>query len=123
MNLQIAQSEWIIMERLWEDPPKTLMELKRELEQETGWAKSTVATMLTRMLDKGVIRYETDGKTKQFYPAVTRQEVTMAETDSMLARLYHGSVGMMVSTLVDNKKLSRQEIEELLNILQEAGEQ
>ena len=47
----------------------------------------------------------------------------MAETDSMLARLYHGSVGMMVSTLVDNKKLSRQEIEELLNILQEAGEQ
>lgn len=123
MNLQIAQSEWIIMERLWEDPPKTLMELKRELEQETSWAKSTVATMLTRMLDKGVIRYETDGKTKQFYPAVTRQEVTMAETDSMLARLYHGSVGMMVSTLVDNKKLSRQEIEELLNILQEAGEQ
>ena len=123
MNLQITQSEWIIMERLWEDPPKTLMELKRELEQETGWAKSTVATMLTRMLDKGVIRYETDGKTKQFYPAVTRQEVTMAETDSMLERLYHGSVGMMVSTLVDNKKLSRQEIEELLNILQEAGEQ
>lgn len=123
MNLQITQSEWIIMERLWEDPPKTLMELKRELEQETGWAKSTVATMLTRMLDKGIIRYETDGKTKQFYPAVTRQEVTMAETDSMLERLYHGSVGMMVSTLVDNKKLSRQEIEELLNILQEAGEQ
>ena len=123
MNLQITQSEWIIMERLWEDPPKTLMGLKRELEQETGWAKSTVATMLTRMLDKGIIRYETDGKTKQFYPAVTRQEVTMAETDSMLARLYHGSVGMMVSTLVDNKKLTRQEIEELLNILQEAGEQ
>ena len=123
MNLQITQSEWIIMERLWEDPPKTLMELKRELEQETGWAKSTVATMLTRMLDKGIVRYETDGKTKQFYPAVTRQEVTMAETDSMLERLYHGSVGMMVSTLVDNKKLSRQEIEELLNILQEAGEQ
>lgn len=122
MNLQITQSEWIIMERLWEDPPKTLMELKRELEPETGWAKSTVATMLTRMLDKDVIRYETDGKTKQFYPAVTKQEVTMAETDSMLERLYHGSVGMMVSALVDNQKLSRQEIEELLDILREAGE-
>lgn len=36
MNLQITQSEWIIMERLWEDPPKTLMELKRDLEQETS---------------------------------------------------------------------------------------
>lgn len=122
MNYQITQSEWIIMERLWEDPPKTLMELKRELEAETGWAKSTVATMLTRLLDKGVIRYETEGKTKQFYPAVSRQEVTMAETDSMLERLYRGSVGMMISALVDNQKLSRQEIEELLDILREAGE-
>lgn len=123
MEKQITASEWTLMERLWEQAPKSLMQLVRELEPGTGWAKSTVATMLTRMENKGLIRYETDGKAKQFYPAVSREEVAAQETQGLLERVYHGSVGMMLSTVTQKTELTRQELDELYEILRKAEEE
>ena len=54
----LSRNEWLVMEALWERP-STLMELVRQLGQEPpGWAKSTTATMVRRMEEKGLIRTE-----------------------------------------------------------------
>ena len=50
----LSPGEWQVMEALWEGP-KTLMELVRLLKERTGWAKSTVTTMVRRMEDKGLL--------------------------------------------------------------------
>ncbi len=120
--MQITPSEWQIMERLWQHAPKTLTQLRRELEEDTGWAKSTVATMLTRMEAKGAIRHQAGIGAKQYFPAVNRDEVVLAETDSLLRQLYQGSVSRMMTALVDSDRVSDEEIQELMNILQEAGD-
>ena len=57
-KIMLQPSEWIIMEKLWEMHPKTLMQLYHELKVEPGWSKSTVTTLLGRMVDKGIIYYE-----------------------------------------------------------------
>ena len=57
-KIMLQPSEWIIMERLWETNPKTLMQLYHELKLEPGWSKSTVTTLLGRMVDKGILYYE-----------------------------------------------------------------
>ena len=56
-RLRLSESEWRVMEVLWEGPA-TLMELVRALHERAGWAKSTVTTMVRRMEEKGLIRTE-----------------------------------------------------------------
>ncbi len=114
----LGQSEWIIMEKLWEQQPRTIMQLFHALEVEPGWSKSTVNTLLGRMVDKGIIYYEDGGKARQYYPKIKREEAALAETESLLSRVYKGSVSMMMSTLVKKRDFTREEIQELYDILE-----
>lgn len=122
-EVRVTSKEWYVMKCLWEQSPKTLMELVAELKTEIGWSKSTCATVVRRMTEKGLIRYEEEGKTKQFYPCVKKDEVTRQETNDFLRRIYNGSVGMMMSALVEQNGLSNEDIKELQDILKQAQEQ
>lgn len=119
-SIILQQSEWYIMEKLWEDSPRTIVQLYHALEVEPGWSKSTVNTLLGRMVDKGIIYYEDGGKARQYYPRVRREDAALAETESLLKRVYRGSVSMMMSTLVKKNALSDEEIDELYEILRKA---
>lgn len=114
----LQQSERYIMEKLWENTPMTIMQLFHALEVDPGWSKSTVNTLLSRMVDKGIVYYEEGGKARQYYPAVTREDADVAETKNLLHRIYRGSVGMMVNTMIKKNALSQEEMEELYRILQ-----
>lgn len=118
-QLAVTHSEWPIMELLWESP-RTLMELVSELSHQTGWSKSTVTTMVRRMDDKGLITFHTEGRTKIFRPAVSREDVAARETDSLLRRAYRGSVGLLVSAMAQRNDLTKEDISELYAILKEA---
>lgn len=118
----ITPSEWPIMELLWESP-KTLMELVSILSEQMGWSKSTITTMVRRMDDKGLITFHTEGRTKVFRPAVSREDVTARETDSLIRRAYNGSVGLLVSAMASRNSLSKADIEELYAILKEAEDE
>lgn len=120
-SVTLSQSEWRVMEALWAGP-KTLMELVRELGASAGWAKSTVTTMVRRMEEKGLLSYELQGRAKLFRAAVRREDVVAAETESLLSRAYHGSVGLLVNALAQQQQLSRSDIEELYAILRKAEE-
>lgn len=118
----ITSKEWYIMQVLWENGACSLMEIVAQMERKTKWSKSTCATMLRRMTEKGVIGYEMKGKTKYFYPIVQKEEVIMPETKSFLGRIYDGSIGAMMSTLVKQGDLSEKDIDELEEILKNARE-
>lgn len=121
-KLTVTHTEWSIMELLW-DEPRTLMELVNTLGKTVGWSKSTVTTMVRRMTEKELIAYDTDGRTKLFRAAVDREDVVAQETDSLLDRAYRGSLGLMLSTLVNHKHLSKADIDELYAILKQAEEE
>lgn len=116
-NIILQKSEWILMEKLWEESPRTIMQLFHSLEVDPGWSKSTVNTMLSRMVEKDLIYYEQGEKAKQYYPKVKREEAALAETESLLERAYKGSVGMMMSALLKRRSFSKDEIDELYDIL------
>ena len=115
----VTQNEWHIMELLWQSP-RTLMELVTLLSEQQGWAKSTVTTMVHRMDAKGLITYETQGRTKIFTPAINREEAVLRETNSLLQKAYNGSVGMLVSAMAHRNRLTQEDIDELYAILKEA---
>ncbi len=109
----LQQSERYIMEKLWEESPMTIMQLYHALKKEPGWSKSTVNTLLGRMVEKEIIYYEA----RQYYPAIQREDAAVAETESLLKRVYRGSVGMMMSTMIKKNALSEAEMDELYEIL------
>lgn len=117
----LSPSEWRVMEFLW-NGPKTLMELVRALGDSAGWAKSTVTTMVRRMEEKGLVDYELSGRAKVFRAALAREDAAAAETDSLLERAFHGSVGLLLNSLVDRNSLTRADIDELYAILDKAEE-
>lgn len=117
----VTPNEWHIMELLW-DSPRTLMDLVAALAEQMGWSKSTVTTMVRRMDEKGLITYHTEGRTKIFRSAVSREDVTARETNSLLRRAYHGSIGLLVSSMAQRNGLSKEDIDQLYAILKEAEE-
>lgn len=122
-RINLSDGEWNIMNALWEAAPKTIMQLTAALEGSTGWTKHTIITMLGRMEAKGVVRYEQGIKAKLYYPAVERTETVLGETESFLDKVYSGSLGLMINTMVEKKSLSRDEIDELYAILEKAEEE
>lgn len=121
-EIHVTKSEWYIMSSLWEESPRTLMQLVPLLNERVGWSKSTCATMVRRMAEKGLIGYEENGKTKYFFPKVDKDDVAVQETREFLERIYDGSIGMMMSALVNQNDLSKEDIRELQEILRTAEE-
>ena len=119
-DVTLTNSEWYVLDCLWEHSPLTVMELVERLSQKVGWAKSTTITTLRRMEEKGLVRVEVRGRAKHYFPAVERERAARQETRSFLDRVYQGSVGLMVSSMAREKALTKEEIEELYAILKEA---
>ena len=64
--MQLCQSEWTVLQSLWERQPQTLMQLVEDLKLRAGWSASTSKTMASRMTEKGLLRYE--GKATALLP-------------------------------------------------------
>ena len=121
-NINLTNSEWYVLDCLWERSPMTVMELVAALGDRPGWAKSTTITTLRRMEDKGLVRCNLEGRTKHYTPAVSRDQAARRETRSFLDKVYRGSVGLMMSALAEDRALSKAEIDELYEILRKAEE-
>ncbi|WP_343210647.1 BlaI/MecI/CopY family transcriptional regulator [Anaerolentibacter hominis] len=118
----LSDGEWKIMKLLWESAPRTIMQLTSALEQDTGWGKHTVITMLNRMEKKGAVYYKEGVRAKQYFPAVEQEAVSARETEGFLNKVYGGSLSLLVNTMVEQESLSSDEIDELYDILKKAEE-
>ena len=116
----LTNPEWAVLECLWEDAPRTLMQMVSRLKETMGWAKSTTTTMVKRMEEMGLIVSKPNGRGKDFYPNVDRDAAVTSQTRSFLDRVYQGSVGLMMSAMAQKQELSQEEIDELYAILKEA---
>lgn len=115
--IKLSEAEWKVMNVLWEEAPQTIMQLTRRFQGTTGWTKHTIMTFLKRMEDKGAVFYEAGERAKLYYPKIERQEAVLQETEEFLERVFEGRMGLMLNTMVEQRALSGQEIEELYEIL------
>ena len=118
-NLKLTDAEWKVMTVLWEQSPRTMMEITNALKEETGWTKYTVMSFLKRMEEKGALHYEEGQKAKLYYPDLKREEASLQETEEFLNKVFHGKIGLMLNAMVQQKALTKQEISELYKILEE----
>ncbi len=119
-NISLTNTEWNLMECLWEESPRTGRAATDYLQKHVGWSRSTTLTMLRRMTEKGLIRCEEKEGIKAYSPLVRREDAVIKETDDFINRVYKGSVSLMMSSITKKQELTKEEIEEMYAILREA---
>ncbi|MCM0647526.1 BlaI/MecI/CopY family transcriptional regulator [Clostridium swellfunianum] len=110
---KITDSELEIMRVLWEAGGELpIADIRKTLEEKSKWETSTIKTLLRRLCEKGAVEAV---KKEVFYysPLVSEAEYNDYITQSLIDKLYSGSVKNLVASLLGSKKLKASEIEEL----------
>ena len=118
----ITPTEWRLMECLWAKSPRTGREAVEYMQEREGWSRSTTLTLLRRMTEKGILRCDEKGEVREYFPELKREDAVQRETRSFLNRVYRGSVGLLVSSMVEEQELSQEEIDQLYAVLKRAEE-
>src|SRR5215218_6442400 len=107
-ELQIA-----ILRVLWERGEQTVQEIHAALRDERGLAPTTVATLLTRLVRRGVVARRADGRVHRFRARVTEPQVRQTMVAGLAARLFGGDVTEMVSHLLGGEAVGADELERI----------
>lgn len=120
MKERIAISEWKVMEVLWQEPNILAAQVVHALTY-TGWSDKTIKTLLSRLVKKGLIDYAKEGKSYRYYPLVNREDCIQQESKEFINKIFGGSGKEFMASFLKSENLSKDDIEELKNILNKKG--
>ena len=116
--MQISEAESVVMEVLWQRSPLTSEEVVAAVAETQQWQEATVKTLLNRLLNKGAIEAEKDGRRYLYRPRLRREDWVMDESESLLSRLFDGRVAPLVAHFSRHRKLSTEDIDELRRLVE-----
>jgi len=114
----IADSEWDVMNVVWSaGAPLSANDVVGRLAGVRDWSPRTVKTLLNRLINKGALAYEAEGKRYLYRPRVSREQCVRDETRSFLSRVFAGAPGPMLLQFVAQAKLTPDEVDALKRLL------
>jgi BlaI family transcriptional regulator, penicillinase repressor len=119
MAERISEGEQAVMEVLWAESPLTAADVAERVPAVRGWSERTVKTMLGRLLAKGALTHEEDGRRYLYRPAVARADYAARETRRLVDRLFGGRAAPLVAQLAAEEALTAEDIDELESLLKE----
>lgn len=118
-DTSISEAEARVMEVLWQDAPRTSEDIVEQLRAPTGWHEKTIRTLLNRLLGKGAVSAERDGRRYLYQPVLTRETWQRQESRSLLDRVFGGKVTPLLAHFARNEKLSAKDIAELRKLVED----
>jgi predicted transcriptional regulator len=107
------------MEALWAKAPLYAEDIVAAVAEPQGWTEATVKTLINRLLNKGAISAEKDGRRYLYAPKLARTDYVTSESEGFLARLFDGRLAPLVSHFSEHRKLSPEDIAELKALIAE----
>ena len=115
---ELGEAELVVLRVLWEGGAQTVREVMTRLhERGRKVAYTTVLTFLTRLEQKGYVSSDKEGTAYVYRSKVTRESVTRSRVRTLLEQLYDGAAGPMVLQLIENERLSSEEIAKLRKLI------
>lgn len=121
--MQISEAESRVMQVLWELGPSTAEAVFDALAAETDWQAPTVKTLLNRLLNKGALAAEPEGRRYRYRPLLAREDYVLAESRGLLDRLFEGRVAPLVAHFSRQGKLSKRDVAELRRLIEEIDDE
>ncbi|HZV39412.1 MAG TPA: BlaI/MecI/CopY family transcriptional regulator [Pseudoxanthomonas sp.] len=121
--MPISDAEAVVMEVLWQRHPQGADEVVSALSARSDWAEPTIKTLLNRLLNKGAIRAERDGRRYLYSPVLTRESWVAQQSEGLLERLFGGRVAPLVAHFSERGKLSEADLAELKRLIGELDDE
>lgn len=115
----ISEAESILMQVLWKRGEATAEELREAVVAQTDWQSGTVKALLNRLLNKGAIRAEREGRRFRYRPVLERTDYVAEQSRSLVDRLFDGRVAPLVAHFNERKALSKSDLDELRALIRE----
>ena len=119
---QISEAEFEVMKVIWKYAPISTNEVTEKLTQTTDWSPKTIQTMLKRLVTKKALTYEKQSRVFVYTPLVPEDEYMRQESNSFLNKYYNGNIVSMLTSYLEDDKLSKTELDTLRHLLSDTHE-
>lgn len=117
--MPISDSEAVVMQVLWERHPLAAEEVVEALAARQSWREPTIKTLLNRLLGKGAIKAEREGRRYLYTPILDRETWLGQQSTGLVDRLFGGQVAPLVAHFSEQRALTREDIAELRRLIEE----
>jgi len=117
IHVELFESEWAILQAVWEHEPCAAPTVQEVLQKEKGWAYTTVKTLMDRMVKKGLLQTERIRNLYLYRSAITRAQAQRSEIMRTVKRAFDGALTPMMQFLIENESLSEQEYRQLEHLI------
>ncbi len=112
-DVRISEAELDIMAVLWADSPLSAVEVASRVSAVRDWSPTTIKTMLSRLVDKGALGAEAQGRRFLYRPLIERDPVAGAQAGRLVDRLFGGRISPLVAHLAERRDLAPDDLAEL----------
>ncbi|GAA4409335.1 BlaI/MecI/CopY family transcriptional regulator [Nibrella viscosa] len=114
--MQLSKSEEQLMEYIWQQERLYFKDLMQCLPDPKP-ASTTVATLLKRMQEKGIIAYQVHGNSRQYYPLISKADYFARHVNGIIRNFFNNSAMQFASFFATNTNLTAEELEELRKVV------
>lgn len=115
MRIVLADREADLMEVLWDEGPSTVAEVRKRLKAKLAY--NTVLSILRTLETKGYVGHEEEGRAHRYVARVAREAARHSALRQLSSKLFKGSVELLMTSAVSDKKLSDEEIRRIRALL------
>lgn len=116
---RISEAEHAVMEALWADSPLTAAQVCERVCEDRDWSLPTVKTLLGRLVGKGALDTEPDGRRFLYRPRIARQDYVGQESKRLVERLFGGRAAPLLAHLAEAEALTETDLAEIEALLKE----
>ena len=116
---QISEAEFEVMKIVWENAPVSTNDITDRLVQTTDWSPKTIQTLIRRLVSKGALTYEKNGRVFVYTPKVSEDEYLRQKSSSFISRYFGGDFSAMFSSYLGNDELTDDELKNLKGIIED----
>ena len=113
----ISPAELEVLKILWQHAPQTANQVVEALADASQWHEKTVKTLLNRLVNKGAVSFEKDGRAYLYAPVLQQQDYQHKESQSFIARVFAGRIAPLVAGFAASKTLQATDIDELKQLI------
>jgi len=119
-EIRLGRLELQIMNVVWDRGKATVHDVKNALSRRKP-AYSTILTMMRKLEAKGYLKHEVDGRTYVYRPSISQQAVRQGVLGDLVERLFDGSTSLLLTSLVEQNRISENELCEIRKLIEERG--
>ena len=116
---KLSDAELDVMLAVWQNRPPVLRSDLEEQLKSHNWADTTVLTLLSKLVEKGYLSLERQGRRNLYTTLVSERDYRRWANRSFLGKMYQSSLRRMVASLVESSDLTDRDLQELEEFITE----